>query len=400
LKTGDFKVLIIGAGIGGLTTALALAQNGMEVEIFEKASKLGNVGAGLQLSPNAMAVLSALGLGKEVEAVSCEPKAGILRDYKTGKPLLTTRMEGVYERRYGHQYLHIHRADLIESLAEAAQDAGVKTHLGSDISSVRETKTGVEIESNGKAHKADLLIAADGVRSNLRENITGRSRPVFTGQVAWRGLVPASDLPPGTIPFAANNWLGPGRHFVSYSVSGGHMINFVAVQERADWVKESWDIPADMSELKNAFEGWDPRVTSLIGACESSYLWGLFDHAPLETWAKGRMALLGDSAHPMLPFMAQGAAMAIEDAWVLAHCLHHGMSNIPQALQKYEAIRKPRTTQLQMISRDNAALYHQRTAIGRALRDAKFKIATKIPGLAFSRLDKIYGVDVTKNFPI
>ena len=372
----------------------------MEVEIFEKASKHCNVGAGLQLSPNAMAVLSALGLTKELEAASCEPKAGVLRDYKSGNALLTTKMKDVYEQRYGHKYLHIHRADLIDCLAEAAQEAGVKTHLGSEISSVRETETDVRIEKNGGVYKGDVLIAADGVRSELREKIAGRSQPVFTGQVAWRGLVPTSDLPPDTIPFAANNWLGPGQHFVSYYVSSGEMINFVAVQERADWVDESWDIPADMDELQNAYRGWDQRVTSLIRACRETYLWGLFDHPPLQTWTTGHMALLGDAAHPMLPFMAQGAAMAIEDAWVLAHCLLQKTSNIPQALQDYEAFRKPRTTELQMISRNNADLYHQRAGIERASRKAKFKIATKFPAIAFSRLDKIYGVDVTKNFQI
>lgn len=400
MKTGEFKVSVIGAGIGGLTTALALARNGVEVEIFEKAAKLGNVGAGLQLSPNAMAVLSSLGLQKPLQEISCEPEAGVLRDYKSGKALLTTKMQEVYQTRYGHKYLHIHRADLIDCLAKAARASGVKIQFSSEIYSAEETETGVQFEINGKIHKTDVLIAADGVRSSMREHIAGESCPVFTGQVAWRGLVSTSDLPPETIPFAANNWLGPGQHFVSYYVSGGEKINFVAVQERADWVAESWDAPADMGGLKNAFRNWDPRVTSLIEACGSSYLWGLFDHPPLETWATGRMALLGDAAHPMLPFMAQGAAMAIEDAWILAHCLHHNTSNIPQALQGYEAIRKPRTTQLQRISRDNAGLYHQHTAIGRALRMAKFKIATKIPALAFSRLDKIYGVDVTKNFPI
>ncbi|CAM3647179.1 FAD-dependent monooxygenase [Litorimonas haliclonae] len=400
MKTGDFKVLIIGAGIGGLTTALALAQNGVHVEIFEKAAKFSDVGAGLQLSPNANAVLSSLGLSKEIEAICCEPRAGILRDYKSGKALLTTKMKDVYEQRYGHKYLHIHRADLIDCLAKAAQEAGVKTHLGSEISSVKEMETGVQIENNGKVYDGGVLIAADGVRSSLREKIAGKSSPVFTGQVAWRGLVPTSDLSPDKIPFAANNWLGPGQHFVSYYVCGGEMINFVAVQERADWVEESWDIPADMGELQNAFTGWDPRVTSLIEACGSAYLWGLFDHPPLETWTTERMALLGDAAHPMLPFMAQGAAMAIEDAWVLTRCLTQNTSSISQALQGYEAVRKPRTTELQMISRNNAALYHQSSTIGRALRKAKFKIATKIPAIAFSRLDKIYGVDVTKNFPI
>lgn len=400
MESGNLKVLIVGAGIGGLTTALALARTGIEVEIFEKTAKLSDVGAGLQLSPNAVAVLSSLDLREKLEALCCEPKAGILRDYRNGKPLLTTRMEDVYERRYGHKYLHIHRADLIDCLAETAQEAGVKIHLGSDISSVRETDTDVRVENNGNVHKGDALIAADGVRSKLREKIAGRSQPVFTGQVAWRGLVPTSDLPHDTIPFAANNWLGPGRHFVSYYVRDGEMINFVAVEERNHWVEERWNIPANKRELQTTFQGWDPRVTSLIAACEQAYLWGLFDHPPLSKWTKGRLALLGDAAHPMLPFMAQGAAMAIEDAWVLTHCLVRNSSPLQQALKRYEALRKPRATELQAISRQNASLYHQRGRLERAMRKAKLKIATHIPSAAFSRLDKIYGLDVTRNFPI
>ena len=393
-------MIIIGAGIGGLTTALALARSGVEVEIFEKAAQLGNVGAGLQLSPNAMAVLCSLGLQDEIEKLSCEPEAGILRDYKSGKALLTTKMHEVYKARYGYKYLHIHRADLINCLANSAVEAGVKIHFNCKISSAVDMKAGVQLKKDGKIHKADALIAADGVRSSFREEIAGRSQPTFTGQVAWRGLVSASDIPPGKIPFAANNWLGPGQHFVSYFVSDGQMINFVAVQEQADWTEESWDIPAKMDELRNAFKDWDPRVKSLIEACGQAYLWGLFDHPSLDKWTKGRMALLGDAAHPMLPFMAQGAAMSIEDGWVLTHCLLHNRSDIAQALRNYETLRKPRTTQLQKISRENAKLYHQSGALSRTVRSAKFKIATLIPSIAFSRLDKIYGVDVTQKFPI
>lgn len=400
LKTKKLKTLIIGAGVGGLTAAIALAQNGLEVEVFERAEKLGDVGAGLQLSPNAMAVLSSLGLTKQLQSVACEPEAGILRDYKTGKALLTTTMQDVYERRYGHDYLHIHRADLMDCLANAARDAGVKIHLSTEITSVAETETGVRLQGHDQDFFGNLLIGAGGVRFFLREKISGISEPHFTGQVAWRGIVPTVNLPPNTIPFAANNWLGPGRHFVSYYVRGGEQINFVAVEERPKWAEERWDIPADLSELKHAFTGWDPRVTALINACDEAYLWGLFDHAPLPQWTKGHMTLLGDAAHPMLPFMAQGAAMAIEDAWVLTHCVVHNPTDLTSALRDYEAFRKPRATQLQKISRKNAALYHQRSFHGRVYRKAKLQIATHIPAAAFSRLDKIYGVDVTQDFPI
>jgi len=400
MKASKLKVLIIGAGIGGLTAAIALAKSGLEVEVFERTKKLGNVGAGLQLSPNAMAVLSSLGLAKQIESMACEPEAGVLRDYKSGNALLTTSMLGVYEQRYGHKYLHIHRADLIDCLLKAARETGVNLHLDSNVTSVAETEKGARLQIHKKEFSGDIIVGAGGVRSFLREKIARTNAPQFTGQVAWRGLVPTAKLPPNTIPFAATNWLGPGRHFVSYYVRGGEQINFVAVEERPKWAEESWDIPADLSELKHAFNGWDPRVTALINACDEAYLWGLFDHPPLPKWTHGRLALLGDAAHPMLPFMAQGAAMAIEDAWILTYCVLRNPSDLVSALQDYEALRKPRATQLQTVSRENAGLYHQRSLIGRAYRNAKLQIATHIPAAAFSRLDKIYGVDVTRDFPI
>ena len=394
------KCLIIGAGIGGLTAAICLAHTGHKVEIFEHATALENIGGGIQQSPNAMAIWHALGLAEDVEAKSCEPDAGILRDYKTGQPLLITQMKGVYDARYGHKYLHIHRADLITILAEKAARLGINIHFNHAFEEAQQIGDTVNIIAGQKNFTGDVLIGADGVKSVLRPMIAGESQPRFTGQVAWRGLVKANLLPPDYTPFAANNWLGPHRHFVSYYVSGGEYINFVAVEERESWAEEGWRHMADKDDILQTFDGWDARVTTLINACEDSYLWGLFDHAPLTQWSEGQMTLLGDAAHPMLPFMAQGASMAIEDGWVLAHALSQKTISLADALKRYEQARKPRATALQSISRDNAKLYHAPKGLDRAVRNLKLKIATLIPAAAFSRLDKIYGVDVTQEYPI
>jgi salicylate hydroxylase len=393
------RALIIGAGIGGLTAAIALAQRGWAVHIFERSAALGDVGAGLQQSPNAMAVHQALGTAEAIKAVACEPEAAILRDYKTGKPLMTSPMVGIYEARYGHKYLHIHRADLIAILAKRAETLGVTVHFDHEVEEAQQIGEILNIIAGQRNYTGDVLIGADGIKSVLRPMISENSQPRFSRQVAWRGVVPTHQLPDDFIPFAANNWLGPRRHFVSYYIRGGTLINFVAVEERSDWASEDWNVPADKVELAQAFSGWDERVTRLIAACETPYLWGLFDHAPLKKWSQGAMTLLGDAAHPMLPFMAQGASMAIEDGWVLAACLAERPEAIPEALMRYEARRKPRTTLLQNISRRNGALYHMRAGPSRFWRNTKFKIGSQFPPAVFATLDKIYKVDVTRNDP-
>lgn len=393
------KVVVIGAGIGGLTAALALAKTGIDVEVFEKAPILGEVGAGLQQSPNAMAVHQALGTDKAILKNAFEPEAGYLRHYRSGKPLLTTQMQARYEKRYGHKYLNIHRADLLAALIGQTKAQHIPIHLDQWVESVENKPEHIRLHVNGKLHYADALIGADGIRSQIRSLTFGESQPEFTGQVAWRGIVSSDALPQGMIPFAANNWVGPGRHFVSYYLRGTKLINFVAVEEREKWAEERWDEPADLNELRRSFAGWDPRITQLLEACQSSYLWGLFDHAPLPKWSQGRITLLGDAAHPMLPFMAQGAAMAVEDGWVLAHALSIHRDNIPEALQHYEILRKPRATQIQKISKHNAELYHA-SGLGAGLRNTKLAIGGLLPSIIEARLAKIYGVDVTKTYPI
>ena len=391
-------VLVAGAGIGGLSAALGLALTGVKVDVFERARAFGDVGAGLQLGPNAMHVLRAYGLEDALRAHACEPEAGILRDYKRGNALLTTAMKGAYEHRYGAPYLHIHRADLHAILLKAAKSAGADMHVSSSVTGYQQTEDAITLQTDTREHIGDILIGADGIKSAIQTQMNGDSAVTFTRQTAWRGLIETQALAPNSLPFAANNWMGPGRHFVSYYVRSGSQINFVAVKEAERWADESWSVAGDMSSLRAAFADFDPVVRSILEACDSCHLWGLFERAPLARWRDGRAALLGDAAHPMLPFMAQGAAMAIEDSWVLASFISQER-NVRSALKSYEQARKPRAAFIQALSKRNAGLYHLRRPAPMALRAAKFKLASAIPALTYSQLDPVFGVNVTKQFP-
>jgi len=392
-------ILISGAGIGGLTAALALAQNGAKVDVFEQSDVLDEVGAGLQQGPNAMHVHAALGIAKDIEAAGYEPESIEFRNFKTGKPLLSNILKPAHENRYDEKYLHIHRADLHNILLKSVQNIGVNIHLGHSAERYEQDSETVALTVGHKTFTGDVLIGADGIKSKIRKQMLGPEINRYTGHVAWRGIVAANKLPENHIPPSANNWLGLHRHFVSYYIRGGDYINFVAIEERETWAEESWSLAGDMKELRAAFAGWDSRITELLEACDECFLWGLFDHPPLAGWTDGRVALLGDAAHPMLPFLAQGASMAIEDGWVLAQTLS-AHKNAPQkALKTYESARYARATLVQTLSRETAKLYHMNSPLKTFIRNTKFKVATHIPAAAHSELDKIFGVNVVKEFP-
>ena len=388
-------VLIAGAGIGGLTAALALKQSGVRVEVFEQSSELGDVGAGLQLSPNAMHVLAALGLEDTLLKIGFEPEAATLRDFKTGTPEIATSFKPEFMERYGQRYLHIHRADLHYVLRHAVIKAGVEINLNTSVTGYSQTETKAVLHTADATYSGDVLIGADGIHSAVRDTMFGQEKPRFTGQVAWRGLVPTGAVPADLVPPHANAWLGPGKHFVAYYVRGGELINFVAVEERSSWTKESWNVQGDMADVRAAIKDWDPRITTLLDACDACYLWGLFDRKPLKSWVHGRVALLGDACHPMLPFMAQGAAMAIEDAYVLAQSL--SSTPVENALSVYAAKRQPRTRKIQSLSRENAKLFHLRSGLLRLNRKAQFKIAKLIPAAAYFKFDPVYKPNVTRD---
>ena len=386
------SAIIAGAGIAGLATAAALAQRGWQVEIWERAAALGEVGAGLQMSPNAMKALRVLGVEDAVVAAGFEPEAAVLRDGRTGRRHLSLPLKAACRFRYGAPYVQIHRADLHAILVAAARKAGARVRLSTALTAYRDTGAAIAATAAGVTETSDLLVGADGVRSTVRAAMLGPEAPRFTGQVAWRGVVPADRLPPGTVEPNATIWTGPGQHLVSYFLRGGALVNVVAVEEYDDWREESWTTPGDPADLCAVFAGWHPSVQTLLENIEETFLWALYGRPTLPRWQDGHAVLVGDACHPTLPFMAQGAAMALEDALVLANCLDG--DNVPRALARYEAARKPRATRLQGLAQTNAGLFHLNAGPGGAAARVKLALAPWLPTpIALRSFDWIYGYD-------
>jgi salicylate hydroxylase len=387
------KVVIAGGGIGGLCAGIALAKVGFDVDLIERAPALTDVGAGIQLSPNATKGLAGLGVLEAVAQVASAPQTLEMRIGLTGEKVFSIPIAQEARKRYGAPYLHVHRADLIEILSRAAKFAGVTMRLGARVSAYVRDVDGLRVGlDTGAIIPCDLLVGADGVRSTVRRQMLGEQEPRYTGAVAWRMTVPADVAP--DLPHAAIVWAGPGRHAVTYRIRRNELINFVGVVETDKWPGESWDQPGDPTELADDFGGWAPPIPDILASASNCFVWALFDRDPLPRWSEDRVVLLGDACHPMPPFQAQGAAMAIEDAIVLAKCLQvHGVSQA--SLTLYERIRKPRTTRVLASARANMGVFHRSNAITQAATYGPMKLADKLfPAFVRSRQDWIYGYDV------
>ena len=390
------EALIAGGGIGGLTAALCLRAHGWDVTVLEKAPDLAEVGAGLQLSPNAMKVFEALGLDGTLAATGFTPEGIEVRMGESGMRLLHAPLGKTAVDRWGSPYLHIHRADLLDCLAQQLDSrAPGALRLGTAVTRYGQDGAGVTaVLETGETLSGDVLIGADGIHSAIRACMLGPDKPAFTGNVAWRAVVPVDRLGADTPPPVACAWMGRGKHAVTYCLRGGALANLVAVVERDDWTTESWTEAGTREEALADFTGWHPIITRLIEEADGLFRWALFDRPPLTTWTDGRVALMGDAAHPMLPFMAQGAAMAIEDAWAMAACLC-GDTDVPGALTAYQARRHARATAVQTGSRANAKTFHQRTALGRLKTYGPMWLAGRIaPSIGLMRQDWVYGYDV------
>lgn len=358
---GKRKAIVVGAGIGGLTTALALAQRGWQVQIFEQAAQLSALGAGIQLGPNATRLLQALGLGASLASRGFCPQAIEARDWSSGRCLSRQALGETALRRWGAPYLQLHRADLQQLLRQAVREqAQISLTLDTPVEAL--DAQGARVRTPHGWQSADLVIGADGIHSRIRECLFGAQPARFTGQTAWRLLIPTRQLAAPQPPPNASIWMGPGRHLVHYYLREARLLNVVLVAERATWPHESWSQPGDFDALVAECASAHPTLRSLIDAARTEprcFHWGLFDRAPLAQWHRDRGVLLGDACHPSLPFLAQGAAMAIEDAAVLAACLDT-TADISQALQRYSARRKPRCDAIQAASRRNARIFHLR----------------------------------------
>ncbi len=391
------KAIITGGGIGGLTAALAFVHFGWEVIVLEQAAELSEVGAGIQISPNGMKVFRSLSMEDAVSRNAFEPEALEMRFGRSGKRVFRIEAAEAAVQRWGAPYLHLHRADLIENLKRALERRQPGAlRLGTAVTGYAQDEAGVRAILGGEETVAgDLLVGADGIHSAIRSQMLGADAPNFTGNVAWRAVVPMEVLGDLAPPPTACVWVGKRRHAVTYRLRGGALANFVGIVERDDWTSESWTEQGRKEDLLADFAGWHPVLTNLIEKVESPFKWALFDRQPLSKWSDGRVALMGDACHPTLPFQAQGAVMAIEDAHLLAKLCADQPRDIPAALQTYFESRITRTSAVQAASRSNARLFHKRTPLSRAVTYGPMWLAGKIaPAAIRARQDRFYGYDV------
>ena len=360
--SGRAHIAIAGAGIGGLTAALALLEKGFDVDVYEQAPQLGEVGAGFQVSANGTRVLYALGLGDEIEAVAGRPEGKEIRIWNTGAATKLFDLGAESVERYGFPYLMFYRPDLHDVLAGAVRQRKPDAiHLDSACAGFEQDESGVTLKlANGGTVACDALIGADGVHSAIRQGLFGPDRPEFTGCMAWRGVIPVERLPKGLVKPLGTNWVGPGGHVIHYYLRRGELLNFVGILERDDWQVESWSAKGTHAEIAADFAGWHDTIHTMIRNIETPFKWALMGREPMPRWSVGRVSLLGDACHPMLPFLAQGAVMALEDALVLARCLD-AWDEVETALARYDGARNERTAKVVRGSAENITRFHNPT---------------------------------------
>lgn len=384
------KITILGAGIGGLAAALALAQRGAQVAVFEKSPSITEFGAGLQISPNGMRVLDALGLGEAAHARSIPAQGVWLRDGVSGREVIDFNFDRVAP---GAQFRLFHRADLIDLLARAALAAGVELCCEMRAEALTPSLETPMVQLAGQDPRdMGFVVGADGLHSVVNPALNGARRPFFTGQVAWRAVVSASgrELAGPTV------FMGPGRHMVIYPLRQGRLVNIVAVEERDIWAAEGWNHRDDPENLRRAFKGFCGDVQAFLERIEQVHLWGLFRHPVALNWHYGQTVLLGDAAHPTLPFMAQGAVMALEDAWVLAASLaRFGLKDGPA---HYQNLRRARCEKIVAMANKNARNYHYSNPVMRGIGHGALRLAGRLaPQRVFDRFSWIYDEDVTRH---
>ena len=343
--TGANKIVIVGGGIGGLAAALSLLKRGIDVEIYEQAAELKEVGAGIQISSNGTRVLFELGLEEALKRVQVLPSRRIIRHYATGETWNWFDLGATTRERYGTPHVMLHRGDLHTLLADAVRaikpDAVTLNRRCVSIAT-DDGHAEVRFES-GDTVRGTYVIGADGIHSRVRAQLFGADKPEFTGVVAWRGLVPMEKLPPHLQTMQGVNWLGPRGHVLHYPVRRGEIMNFISFVERDDWQVESWMTQGTRDELARDFSGWHADVHEMISRIETPYKWALHVRGPMPAWSQGRVTLMGDACHPTLPFLGQGGVMAVEDGYIVAACLAKYFNDPATAFARYEEIRRDRT---------------------------------------------------------
>ncbi|MFC9664094.1 FAD-dependent monooxygenase [Nocardia sp. NPDC127606] len=364
------RVVVVGGGIGGLAAGAFLHRAGIDVTVYEQAPQLGQVGAGLVVSPNAVRLLRRLGhLDRFLDAAVELEVAWEFRRWQDGEVISAEQMRGRCEQLYGESSYVCHRADLLEAIRAAVPPELIR--LGMKCTGIEELTDAVRVRfDDGTAIEADVVVGADGVHSTVRGSVTTPAPATYSGMCAYRALVPAENAPEFSRRPVQTLWIGPDHHLVHYPVSGGRNINIVAFGPAGDFTDESWSSQGTVAELLAEFDGWDPRLRELIEHAGTPGRWALLDRAPLPRWSNGRITLLGDAAHPMFPFFAQGAVQAIEDAAALAQCLA-AESDPARSLAVYERIRIPRAGRLQQLSHDRKDINHLPDGPEQRQRDAE-----------------------------
>lgn len=388
--------LVAGAGIAGSAAALALARAGHRVTLIDRRADPAEAGAGIQLGANAVKALSALGALEPVQHHAVTPEAVELRLPFSGRLAARMALGARHQQRYGAPYLHVHRADLHAALFDAARGHAQCSFIGGmAVTGASTGADGAELRlSDGSTRQADLVVGADGLRSTVRTSLFGAEQPRMTGMVAWRAVVPAHGLEDVVRP-VASVWMGPDRHLVHYYVRRHELINLVGVVETpGETGDENWAGAGDPAAMRNAFKGWDDTLDLMLARVETCWRWPLYDRTPFRPWSRGRIVLAGDACHPMLPFLAQGAAMGLEDAVVLAACLKESRDGLSAALQRYEAKRFARTTRVQRTAAANAKRFHVKGRFNRLTVYGALMAASRLaPGALRNRFDWLYGFD-------
>lgn len=390
-------VAVVGAGIAGLATALALRQQGLSVTVYERASTLRGEGAGIQLASNGMKVLSRLGLEDAIAAVASRPERVDYMDLDDGRLLISRPLGEEARSRYGALTYQIHRGDLLEILVAALPEDTVR--VGASVIGLKQDDRGVTLAlASGEAARADAVVAADGIHSTLREQIAGREEARFANLLSWRALIPASRLAHVELPRGGSFvWAGPGRTVVAYWVRPGELFNFVGTVPADEVHRESWSETGNIGDLLDSYWGAEPRLLEIVRAVEEPFITGLYFRDPLPRWSSGRVALLGDAAHAMLPFLAQGACQGIEDAQVLALCLaRHGATAIPRALAEYEQRRRARTTRVQSAARVAVSQLHEADPVRIRARNGQWVGTAKLDPVSESTWGWLYRYDAVR----
>lgn len=354
------KILIVGAGIGGLTAALALLRRGIEVTVLERASELSEVGAGIQISANALRALHGLGVGEALMQRACIPTRKTFRVWNTGRSWEAYKFDSGFSSKYGFPHIAAYRADLQQVLAAGVQSLDPQAiRLGARVVDISQTQSQVTaLLEDGSRLDGDLLIGADGIHSVVRATTIADDKPIYSGYMAWRGMIPGELLPPHLREPSAVVWLGPSGQFVQYPVRpDGSLINFLGVVRRDANVAESWTLQGSREDCERDFEGWHEDVRTLVSAVRTHLLWAMMQRQPMTNWTRGRITLLGDAAHPMLPLLSQGAAQAIEDGYILGRCVDDYRTDLPGALRAYQLARLERTSRIVNESDGNLQRY-------------------------------------------